>query len=571
IIFVMFFVLLIAATIGGTFYVANTQRSDAVVIDIAGRQRMLALTIFNKSQELILALESESSTVDLRSGLQADIDIFTKSLQALRDGGSTVDPEGSNVILPPAGGKVMAQLNSMTELWGEYRQSLNEILKPQADVTDDAFFDASGLIPKHHKAILDSANQTVPLLKQQSAAKGKTLRTVLLIAALMTVLTSILAIFFVRKELVRPVYKTLEMIENLGRGELESRLNMERRDEIGKMALAMDAFADNLQYEILTAFQKLAEGDLTFQVDGVISTPLEETNVLLNKVIGQLKVATEQVTSSSKQVSEATQTLSQGAAEQAASLEEISSSLAEMGSQASLNAENANKANMLSEDTKQLAEKGNVQMQNMQAAMDDISGAGQNITKVIKVIDEIAFQTNLLALNAAVEAARAGKYGKGFAVVADEVRNLAARCAQAARETVELVEGTVEKTEKGTENVKVTADSLQDIVVAIKEISNLVGEIAIASNEQAEGVAQVNNGLSQVETVTQMNTANSEELAAAAQELSSQSREVMDMLGRFKLKNGVKSLSIKAPVELPDTEIPRIELPDISEKYGVQQ
>ncbi len=383
------------------------------------------------------------------------------------------------------------------------------------------------------------SNWTI-VVEQESAELLQPLyniRNILIIILMSGLCLCIIISLYLIKHTTKPIIRLVDIINHISNGDLDQRLQMDQKDEIGQMSQAMDNFADNLQNEVLASFQKLADGDFTFEAKGVISAPLKKTNSVLNKVMRQLNVAAEQVATSSDQVSGATQALSQGATQQAASLEEVSSSLAEMGAQTNLNAENANKANLLSDETKQIAERGNTQMQNMKVAMGEIYDSGQSISKIIKVIDEIAFQTNLLALNAAVEAARAGKHGRGFAVVAEEVRNLAARSAQAAKETAELIEGTVAKTAKGTEIADVTTESLQEIVDSVNAFSSLVNEIAVASNEQAEGVSQVSRGLNQIDQVTQQNTANTEELAAAAEELSAQSQQVMDMLSRFTLNN----------------------------------
>jgi len=216
-------------------------------------------------------------------------------------------------------------------------------------------------------------------------------------------------------------------------------------------------------------------------------------------------------------------------------LEQVSSSMGQISHQVQQSSEHAAAANELTAEMRSVAEAGNQRMGNMIESMGEINQSAQNISKIIKVIDEIAFQTNLLALNAAVEAARAGQHGKGFAVVAEEVRNLAARSAKAARETTELIEGSVASTGRGTQIAEQTADALGAIVQSINKVSDLVAEINQASGEQAQGIMQINIGLEQIDRVIQDNSANAEEGASSSEELAAQAEELTNLLSRFNL------------------------------------
>lgn len=357
------------------------------------------------------------------------------------------------------------------------------------------------------------------------------------------ILCAIALVVFVSRGIAIPLNQAVDMLNHLESGELAKRMNLNQKDEVGQMANTMDKFADSLQNDIVASLQKLAQGNLAFDVtphsaQDEIRGALKSLGEDMNEIMSQVQMAGEQIASGSTEVSDSSQALSQGATESASSLEEIAASMQELSSQTRLSADGANQASQLASQASAAADSGSSNMQEMITAMSDISASGQDIAKIIKVIDEIAFQTNLLALNAAVEAARAGQHGKGFAVVAEEVRNLAARSAKAASETAQLIEGSVKKAENGATIADRTAAGFKEILESIVKVTDLVTEIAASGTEQAQGIQQVTIGLSQIDQVTQQNTASAEEGAAAAEELSSQADQLRQMLSRFVLKQG---------------------------------
>ena len=246
----------------------------------------------------------------------------------------------------------------------------------------------------------------------------------------------------------------------------------------------------------------------------------------INRVVEGLAEASDQVAAASGQVSSASQQLAEGSSEQAASIEETSSSLEEMSSMTKQNADHANHANQLMKEAQMVISEANRSMTNLTVSMTEISKASEETQKIIKTIDEIAFQTNLLALNAAVEAARAGEAGAGFAVVADEVRNLAMRAAEAAKNTAALIEGTVKTVKGGSEIVQATGKEFEGVASAASKMAELVGEIAAASQEQAQGIDQINKAVSEMDKVVQENTASAEESASASEEMNAQAEQL---------------------------------------------
>ena len=295
--------------------------------------------------------------------------------------------------------------------------------------------------------------------------------------------------------------------------------------------------------ELADVMHQMADGDFREAITGnysgefdKIKETLNQTADSLNRMFGEIAQVSNLVNTGSQQVADSSNKVSEGATKQAAALQEITSSITQIASQSRHNAKNAETVNKLSESVSLSAEVGNIRMDEMMQSMSDIEYSSSEISKIIKVIDDIAFQTNLLALNAAVEAARAGVHGKGFAVVADEVRNLAQRSSKAAKETTQMIENSIEKVGAGTKVAGQTAEAITQIIDGIQKVSHLVAEIDVASKEQVSGIEQIHMALSQIDQVTQGNSASAEESASASRELSGQSSQLRQSIEKLKLR-----------------------------------
>jgi methyl-accepting chemotaxis protein len=395
---------------------------------------------------------------------------------------------------------------------------------------------------------------------------------------------------------VEPIKEASQVLESLSRGELNIRVQGDYKGDHAQIKLALNQTMDTMQHvikEINHYLKNMADGNLnlemTSQLDGDFVEIKHAINYILdafNQLLSEINEASNQVTSASSQVSQSAMGLSQGATEQASAVEQISSSVSQIADQSVENSTLANKAENIGQTVLADAEVSNTEMQGMMAAMSEINDASNNISKIIKVIDEITFQTNILALNAAVEAARAGEHGKGFAVVAEEVRDLAARSAQAAKETTSLIQQSLGTVRQGTEKAEATSEALEKIITGVNDSQNLVTEIAQASTNQVEGLKQVNYGVSQISDVTQSNSATAEESAASSEELSSQATMLKEMIGRFSLRNHsqnhttsytshqsyVPSTDTSAYVSLPGdeetSEQDQVDFIDLDEGFG---
>lgn len=337
----------------------------------------------------------------------------------------------------------------------------------------------------------------------------------------------------------RSVTQLSNAAKEIAMGHVNVELVKYNNDEFGDLVDEYTKVVDNIKTQAKVA-EEVANGNLMVtvvpnSVDDLLGNSLKKLVEDNLNTLTNISDAGSQVTISSSQVASASQALAQGSTEQASAIQQITASIDEIAEKTKQNAEEANSAAGLVVQAIDEVKQGNVQMQDMISAMRDINRSSESISKIIKVIDDIAFQTNILALNAAVEAARAGEAGKGFAVVAEEVRSLAAKSAAAAAETAELIEDSISKVGTGTKIADNTAKALEAITKVVQRSEVIINGIAESSNYQATAVAQIEQAISQVSQVVQTNSATSEECAAASEELSNQASRMREMLSIYQL------------------------------------
>ncbi|MEA4987358.1 MAG: methyl-accepting chemotaxis protein [Anaerovorax sp.] len=378
--------------------------------------------------------------------------------------------------------------------------------------------------------------------------------SILICTIIMLVLIGI--IVFISRGIVKPLKQLSNVANQIADGDLNIEMKFSSIDETGQVASSIERtvlrLKDYVKYidEVSEVLNQIAKGNMVFDLKhdyvgefAKIKISLLNIQKTFTQTLTNISISADQVASGSDQVASGAQALSQGATEQASSIEELSATINEISQHIKNNAENANHVRTVSNENTEQVLDANLQMKNMVSAMDEIRSASNEIGKIIKTIDDIAFQTNILALNAAVEAARAGAAGKGFAVVADEVRNLAGKSAEAAKNTTTLIESAIHSVEKGTQIVDQTADALEKIVEGGQQTAQLINEISEATNEQASSMNQVTLGMDQISSVVQTNSATAEESAAASEELSGQSQLLKELVAQFHLSHDTDYIS----------------------------
>lgn len=371
----------------------------------------------------------------------------------------------------------------------------------------------------------------------------------IVLAVLSLIFINSVVVVFLRRTL-KPIDGVVAAAQNIAAGNLDVQMEIKSNDEIGLLSKTFVEMGQNLKriiQDINYLLGQMSQGN--FQVESdcqdkytgeyrYIYEAMHNIRLNLSSTLLEIDEASEQVSTGASQVADASQALSQGATEQASSIEELSATITEISERIKQNAANAAEANSLSQEAGIGISESNQKMTEMTEAMNEIANTSNEIGKIIKTIDDIAFQTNILALNAAVEAARAGSAGKGFAVVADEVRNLAGKSAEAAKNTTALIENAISAIGSGTKIADETAQALRMVVKKAEISTGKIAEIAEASNVQADAITQITTGIDQISAVVQTTSATSEESAATSEELSAQAVNLKSLVGKFQLANG---------------------------------
>ena len=452
-----------------------------------------------------------------------------------------------------------SEVNEIKDILDDTGAIRNQILTEARKFTEEGNARAYSLYTNSYVPIFDKAidatlelyDKVMDALTVRYDRASQTYVSIITAVIVMFVVSLILVIVFTRLltgYITTPVREIERAMAKVREGALdEAEVNYESKDELGQLADSVRETVGMLQKlvpDVAYLSRELGNGNFNVKSKNPdvyvgdyfeILQSLRYVRDTLNDTIAQIDAASGHLLSSSNQVSGGAQALSQGATQQASAVQELAATIADVTDKVKLNAENAEMAMKMAKDAELGINSSNEEMQSLMGAMDDIQKSSNEISKIIKNIDDIAFQTNILALNAAVEAARAGAAGKGFAVVADEVRSLAAKSAEAAKSTTTLIENSMQAVNVGMKYAQNTSQALQTVVKHASDVALKAGEIAEASGEQFGAIQQISVGIDQISAVTQTTSATAEESAATSQELTGQANMLKVLTGKFTL------------------------------------
>ncbi|MDD2217015.1 MAG: methyl-accepting chemotaxis protein [Eubacteriales bacterium] len=501
-------------------------------------------------QEAMLATDRQTANAALKD-VDAAVTLYKEAFEAFKNNQPGLEMD--------------ADIGELEKQSSEAMKGLSEIkllLTSESQIDATSYNTYAG---EHMSSILQleqMLNEFYTTVEAQAAVQGENAEStttwawILLIASIMAcILITIIVVKAIRKSIITPMNEIISTFEQVARGNMTTNLQYKSQDEFGRMSeLIQEAFTkqDVVFGDFLEKLTRISKGDLQFEIEmeyhgdfQKIKKAMEDTVAGLNDIIETISIAADQVRTGAAQVSDGAQALAMGSTQQASSIQELITSVASIAVQADENSANVKIANGYVEKAAQEVQNGNEHMKQLTMAMQDISTSSTRIANIIKLIEDIAFQTNILALNAAVEAARAGSAGKGFAVVADEVRNLAAKSADAAKQTAELIRTSVASVANGTKITEDTAAILEAVGVNTLNVTESFEKIEKASAEQSMAIEQIKQGIALVSDVVQTNASTSEENSATSEEMSAQADTLGQEVARFKLKSAKRSRSAK--------------------------